>query len=434
MLWQLSREALEIINMLEAAGYEANAVGGCVRDLLRGVPPSDWDINTSASPEEMQTVFAGMRTLTNGLKHGTLMVFVRGKMLEVTSYRGGAAEFSAARTLAGDLGARDFTVNAMAYHPTRGLVDPYGGREDLAAGVLRAVGRPADRYLEDGLRVLRALRFASVLALKIEAQTARKTRQYAGLLQDVAVERIYKELSQLLIGKNVREVLLGYSEVIGVIIPEILPMVGFDQRNPHHIYDVYEHSVRALEFAPPTAALRLTMLLHDIGKPGCFSLDGKGVGHFYRHEEAGAVIAERILTRLHASKSDRRLVGTLIRYHDMPVAANRQNLKKWLRKCPPHVFRQLLQVKIADCQAHSPVYNERLQIAIATLALLEEVLARKEFVTLAELALKGGDLIALGIPPGRDVGELLKYCLQAVNDGVCPNEKSALLELCTSTL
>ena len=282
-----------LLERLEAAGYEAWCVGGCVRDALLGRTPEDWDVTTSALPEETMAVF-GDQALPTGLKHGTVTVKTGDGPVEVTTYRLDGAYRDHRRpesvaftaSLEEDLARRDFTVNAMALDLRRELRDPFGGRADLARGLLRCVGDPDRRFQEDALRILRGLRFAAALGLEIEPGTAAAVRRNREGLRDIAAERIQVEFFKLLPGKGAAAVLRGYPEVFGVFWPELLPMVGFGQRNRHHCYDVWEHTLHALDAVPGDVVLRCAMLLHDVGKPACFTLDEKGVGHFYGHPSA----------------------------------------------------------------------------------------------------------------------------------------------------
>ena len=294
-----------VLKTLESAGHEAWCVGGCVRDALLGRSPGDWDVTTSAQPEETLGVF-GPQGLPTGLRHGTVTVKTPEGPVEVTTYRVDGAyrdhrrpeSVAFTRSLDEDLARRDFTANAMARNLRGELRDPFGGREDLRRGILRCVGDPDRRFQEDALRILRGLRFAAALGLEIEPGTASAIRRNREGLADIAAERIQTEFFKLLPGKRAAEVLRGYPEVFGVFWPELLPMVGFDQRNRHHCYDVWEHTLRALAASPEDLVLRCAMLLHDVGKPDSFTLDEQGVGHFYGHPAVSRELADRMLRRL----------------------------------------------------------------------------------------------------------------------------------------
>ena len=272
------------LDRLEAAGWEAFVVGGAVRDALRGCAAGDWDITTNAEPEQVERVFSGERLIETGLRHGTVTVLLDGLPLEITTYRvdGGYSDHrrpdsvTFTRSLRDDLLRRDFTMNALAYNPQTGLVDICGGAEDLARGVVRCVGEPERRFREDGLRILRALRFASVLGFTIEPETAAAIHRCAELLRYLAAERVLSELTKLLCGQNAGAVLREFSDVLAVPIPELRPMFGFAQHNPHHDRDVWQHTVAVVEHIPPEPVLRWAALLHDVGKPPCFSLADAG--------------------------------------------------------------------------------------------------------------------------------------------------------------
>ena len=342
----LSPGAAKALALLQAAGYEAWIVGGCVRDALLGLPPKDYDLTTSALPEETQRVFAAYPRIETGLRHGTVTVLLEGEPLEITTYRVDGAYSDArhpdgvtfTRSLRQDAARRDFTINAMAYAPGWGLQDFFGGQADLARGILRAVGAAEKRFREDALRILRALRFASVLDFTLEGETARAARACAPLLAAVSAERVSGELGKLLCGKAAGRVLRDYPDVLGVVLPEILPMVGLDHRNPHHCYDVWTHTTVAVDHVPPELPLRLALLLHDIGKPDTFSLGEDGQGHFYGHPRRSVELAEGILSRLRFPRRTRERVLTLVRYHDAVLEESPQRVRRWLNKLGPEVF------------------------------------------------------------------------------------------------
>jgi tRNA nucleotidyltransferase (CCA-adding enzyme) len=423
----LAAPALEALRLLEAAGHEAWVVGGAVRDLLAGRPPQDWDIATSASPDMMRAAFGRRRVWEMGRGHGTLSVIIRGCPVEATVFRrGGDALGRGPATIADDLAARDFTLNAMAYHPERGVLDLAGGRADLQAGLIRAVGDPAARFGEDPLRVLRALRLAAD-DYRLEEETARVMRRWASRLSRVAPDRIWREFRLLLCGPAAPETLRRWPDAIGVFLPEMLAMVGFDQYNRYHAYDVYEHTLRALAFMPPRPDLRLAIFFHDIGKPATFTRDAAGAGHFYGHAALSAEIAARVMRRLHSSRAERELVCALVLRHDMEIACRRQSVRRCLHLMGPDLFRALLQVKRADNLAHHPDYIGFPADELERLA--EEILAGGECLQRADLAVNGHDLLALGIPPGRALGRILDMLLQTVRNKRCANEKQALLGL-----
>ena len=417
---------------LESAGHQAWCVGGCVRDLRLGREPVDWDVTTSALPEETMAVFGG-RAIPTGLKHGTVTVRTEGQPVEVTTFRKDGAYRDHRRpetvtftdSLEEDLRRRDFTVNAMALDLRGTFRDPFGGLEDLERGLLRCVGEPDRRFGEDALRILRGLRFSACLGFTLEAETAASIRKNRELLRNIAPERIWAELSRLLTGRGAAEVLRAYPEVVGVFWPELLPMIGFDQRTRHHCYDVWEHTLHALAAVEPDVVLRCTMLLHDVGKPETFTLDDRGHGHFKGHPVRGAALAEDMLCRLRVDNATREAVVRLVEWHDRNIPRTDQGLRRALRDLGEAELRRLLAVKRADnlAQAHQDLLGE---IGKAEM-ILDRLLAEGACVSLKQLAVDGRDLTALGLR-GPAVGQVLCALLDAVVDGDLANDRTALLE------
>ena len=426
--------AISVLNQLKTAGYEAYLVGGCVRDYLRNVEPHDYDITTSALPEEMLQVFPDRPVIETGIKHGTVTVLADELAVEVTTYRvdgtyadgrhPDAVVFT--RSLVEDLARRDFTINAMAWSPESGVVDPFEGQKDLNLGILRCVGDPIRRFTEDGLRILRGLRFASVLGFSLESTTESALRLLKDRLNLVSAERIREELVKLLCGKDVFRVLSAYPEVLGVFLPEILPSVDFDQHNFHHIYSVHKHLLHAVESVPPIPHLRMAALLHDIAKPQCFSLDDAGVGHFYGHAARSAEIADEILHRLRFSNEERHRIVTLIRHHDTPIDPSPAAVRRKLNKLGAEGFFDLLALIRADNLALAPEFHNRQAIYDTLEEIAREILSENQCFSLKDLAVKGDDLISLGYQ-GKEIGNALQFLLDAVLDDKCPNEKSTLL-------
>ena len=421
---------------LAAAGYDAAVVGGAVRDALRGVPAGDWDIATAARPEETERVFAGCPMVETGLKHGTVTVLLDGLPLEITTYRTegaysdhrrpDAVRFTA--SLTEDLARRDFTVNAMAYRPDGGLTDPFGGAADLAAGVLRCVGEPERRFREDALRILRGLRFAAALGLEPEPATACALHSCRDLLSAVAAERVQAELTGLLTGPFAGRVLLEYGGVLAAVIPELAPMFGLDQRNPHHDKDLWAHTAAVVDAAPAEPVLRWAALLHDVGKPPCFSLGPDGVGHFYGHAGKSAEIADAVLARLRLDNARRGRITALIRLHDLPLLPpNKKQVRRLLNRLGPEGAAELIALHRADAAGLAAPYQGRAAEYAGVQALLDDLLAERACFSLRDLAVKGDDLLALGLR-GRAVGEGLNACLAAVMAEEVPNDRAALLE------
>ena len=456
------------LDRLTAAGWEAYVVGGAVRDALRGCAAGDWDITTNAEPAQVERVFAGERLIETGLRHGTVTVLLDGLPLEITTYRvdgdytdhrrPDAVRFT--RSLREDLLRRDFTMNALAYNPRTGLVDVCGGAEDIARGVVRCVGEPDRRFQEDGLRILRALRFASVLGFQIAPETAAAIHRNRALLQYLAAERVQSELTKLLCGQNVDAVLREFSDVLAVPIPELRPMFGFEQHNPHHDQDVWLHTAAVVEHIPPEPVLRWAALLHDVGKPPCFTRDAAGVGHFYAHADNSAEggrgfrrrlrkppcvslgpdgvghfyghaaksteLAEGILTRLRFDTAGRTRITQLIRYHDLPIAPEAKPIRRLMNKLGVETVRQLFELHIADTCGQSAICAGRVETYRQAERVLDELLAADACFSLKDLAVNGDDLLALGLR-GRAVGAALQACLDAVMDETLPNDRAALL-------
>lgn len=429
--------ALKALALLENSGFEAWCVGGCVRDSLLGLTPADWDVTTSALPREVQECFSSFPTIDTGLKHGTVTVLLDGKPLEITTYRSDGAyndhrrpeNVAFSRNLEDDLSRRDFTINAMAYHPARGLVDKFGGLSDLAGKKIRCVGDPDRRFFEDALRVLRCLRFSSTLGFSVEVSTARAMERQKGLLSYVSRERVREELTKLLLGKHAGKVLREHSAVFFAALPELSPMADCAQENPYHCYDVWNHTLKAVETVPEDTVLRWAALLHDCGKPAVKTFGADGTAHFYGHIEKSLSLAEEILNGLRFSNCEREAVLTLIKYHGEVYPISEKRLKKLLGKLGETAVFQLFQLSRADLAAQCPqLYEERLARIRESEILAKEILSREECLTLRDLAVNGGDLLALGVPQGPELGKLLSSLLEEVLGGTLPNQQEPLLE------
>ena len=430
-----SNGAIFVMQRLRQHGFEAFAVGGCVRDSLLGRSPNDWDLTTNALPTQTAACFSDHRIIDTGMKHGTVAILYDGELLEITTYRldGDYADnrhpvsVTFSRELRDDLSRRDFTVNAMAYHPDHGLVDCFGGQSDLEAKIIRCVGDPKTRFQEDGLRILRAIRFASVLGFSLENETAAAVHDCKHLLKNIAYERIREEFCKLLCGKNAVAILREFADVIGEFIPELRPTFGFDQKSKYHCYDVWEHTLVALEQTQSENLLtRLCILLHDIGKPHCFTEDENG-GHFPRHAEKGVELADGILRRLRFDNATRELALKLIQYHDVPLVADAKHVKRALLRYGEDGLSILLEIQRCDRLAHAEEYTEIPPYHREIPEILEQIKAENACLSLKNLAVKGDDLLALGYPAGKELGATLQRLLDAVIDGDLPNEKEALL-------
>ena len=431
---------LRLLTLLEAAGYATYAVGGSVRDSLLGRPPGDWDICTSAQPEQTMEALQSqdIKIIETGLQHGTITAVIDHQPVEITTFRldGNYADHRRPDSvtftddIAADLSRRDFTVNAMAWHPKKGLIDPFDGENDLRAGLLRCVGEPSRRFEEDALRILRCLRFASALGFSIEENTSQALLALKDTLQHIAKERIQGELTKLLCGKNARRILLDYREIIFAVLPQLRPLSGFDQRTPWHCYDIWGHTCAAVEAAPPSPALRWAALLHDCGKPPCFFMRD-GIGHFHGHPEVSERMAREILQGLKCSKKLTEHVALLIRHHELRLLESPPHsprLRRLLGALGPEALLNLLELTRADVTAQAPEKRCRLEnyesLRASILALADE----NACVTRGQLAVNGTDLLPLGLQ-GPALGRMLDRLLEEVLEGRIENTREALLEL-----
>lgn len=435
-----------IINELKRNGYEAYVVGGCVRDSLSGRSPEDWDITTSARPEQVKKLFR--RTIDTGIAHGTVTIMMGKEGFEVTTYRIDG-EYEDSRhpknvlftpNLEEDLKRRDFTINAMAYNQEEGLVDIFHGKEDLEQKRICCVGNPEERFDEDALRILRAVRFAAQLGFDIEDKTRKAAKEKAEHLKNISAERIRTELSKLLVSDRPDKLCDAWKlGITKIILPEFDTMMETDQNNLHHIYSVGIHSIKAVEAVNRISQgiytkkqrliLAYTMLLHDVGKPECKTTDENGQDHFYKHPESGANKAKEILTRL---KFDNETIGTvirLIRHHDERCRLTPEGVRKAVNRIGDDIMELLFTVKKADIQAKSPEWKEEEERELETVtSLYKEIKMKKECLTLQELAVSGNDLIQAGFCQGKHLGEVLNLLLEEVLEHPERNEKEYLLE------
>lgn len=434
---------LFVINLLRNSGYEAGVVGGCTRDSIMGICPNDWDICTSATPKEIQNVFKDFKQLDMGLKHGTIVVIIDNEEIEITTYRIDGTysdgrrpdKVNFTRNLIEDLSRRDYTINAIFYNDEEGIIDPFNGTMDIKNKLIKSVGNADKRFKEDALRILRGIRLASKLGFFIEENTKKAMFSNKELLKKISQERITIEFIKLIQGKDAVKVLDEFKDIICYIIPEITPMIGFNQNNPYHIYDVWHHSLIAVKNTD-NLILRLTMLFHDIGKPYCYTLDEKAIGHFYGHEDISAKLTSEIFKRMKItnseslSKDDVKTIIKLIKYHDITIEHNKKDVKKWLFKLDgdEKLFKLLLEVKKIDTLAKCPKIQDEILNSINTIeVILKEILAENPCITLKDLSISGKDLINLGIPKGKKIGEILNILLQDVINEKIPNNKELLL-------
>ena len=428
--------AEQILHRLEEKGFEAYVVGGCVRDSLLGREPHDWDITTSATPQQVKQIFP--RTVDTGLKHGTVTVLLDREPYEVTTYRIDGdyldgrhpSGVTFTRNLREDLQRRDFTINAMAYSDSRGLQDCFGGLADLEKGLIRAVGDPEKRFGEDALRIMRAVRFAAQLGYAVEEETLRAMKALAPTLSRISAERIAAELEKLLVSPHPEMIRMAWeSGITAVVLPEFDRCMETTQNNPHHCYSVGEHTIHSLMEARRDRILRLAMLLHDFGKPACKTTDDKGIDHFYGHPEKSAALANQILRRLKYDNDTRRAVVRLVRFHDRKVRLTKPGVRKAVMEIGEDLFPLFLEVKDADLYAQSLYQRqEKVEEMAEIRRLYAQILEAGDCLSLRDLAVSGDDLIAAGMQPGKELGRVLQDMLRDVVDVPAHNDRDYLLQ------
>lgn len=434
---QLPDKVQTIIETLTAAGYEAYAVGGCIRDCVLGRLPNDWDITTSATPEETKRLFA--RTFDTGIKHGTVTVLLEKEGFEVTTYRIDGdyedgrhpKEVTFTASLEEDLRRRDFTMNAMAYNEQTGLVDIFGGIRDMDAGMIRCVGNAEERFTEDALRMLRAVRFSAQLGYRIEDGTKEAIRNLAPGLKRISAERIQTELVKLVISEHPDYLRTAYETgITKQILPEFDLCMETPQRHKHHCYDVGEHILHSMLGVKPDKVLRLGMLFHDIGKPQTLTIDPDGTTHNKKHPFEGEKITRKVMRRLKFDNDTTDKVTKLVLYHDYDIAPTEAGVRRAVNRIGEDIFPMIFTVRRADIAAQSDYMRaEKLAKVDCIEKLYQEILARRDAVTVKDLAISGNDLIAEGMPPGRQIGETLSALLERVLDDPSLNKKEILLKL-----
>ena len=434
---QLPDKVHKIIETLEAAGYEAYAVGGCVRDSILGREPDDWDITTSAKPEEIKRLFP--RTVDTGIKHGTVTVLLEKEGFEVTTYRIDGvyedsrhpSEVTFTVNLIEDLRRRDFTINAMAYNERSGLVDIYGGMQDIEDRQIRCVGNAEERFEEDALRILRAVRFSAQLGYQIHEDTQRAIKKLAPNLQKISAERIQVELVKLVVSPHPDYLRTAYElGITAQILPEFDLCMETPQRHRHHCYDVGEHILHSMLGVEPDKVLRLGMLFHDIGKPQTLTVDADGTTHNKKHPFEGEKITRKVLRRLKFDNDTTDKVTKLVLYHDYDIAPTEAGVRRAIHRMGEDIFAMIFTVRRADIGAQSEyMREEKLQKVDYIEKLYHKILERKDAVSLKDLAITGSDLIAEGMPPGRQIGETLAALLDRVLDDPSLNKKEILLKI-----
>lgn len=427
------------LEMLNDAGFDAYVVGGCVRDSLLGLTPDDYDICTEASPRQVAKIFSGYQQVHSGEKHGTVGVIMDRQVYEITTFRteGGYSDsrhpdwVEFVDDLQADLARRDFTVNAIAYSPITGYIDPFGGEDDLNSGILRTVGNAEERFTEDPLRILRGVRFAARFSLTPHPPTEQAMCRLAHTMDRLARERVFAELSKLILNVSPED-LIRYAPVICQAIPELAPAIGFDQHSPHHEYDVYTHIAHVVATVEPKLPLRLAALLHDIGKPATYTTDENGRGHFYGHAAKSAKLADDILLQLRAPTALRQEVVFLIEQHMLLLEPEKKSLRRWISKFGADRLKALVQLQKADFCGKG--IGEQSDYFAQVDALIHEIIAENACLQLRDLAVNGDDLMAMGFAPGPKIGQVLNDLLDGVLDERFPNEKAALLSAAKSMI
>ena len=432
----ITKETRKVLDILNKAGYEAYMVGGAVRGALMGIKADDIDITTNAVPQKVKELFSRYKVIETGIKHGTVTVIVDKEKFEITTYRK-ENEYSDNRhpdnveftdSLKEDCARRDFTMNAVCYNPNCGFKDFYSGEDDINKKIIRCVGDPDKRMKEDALRILRAVRFVSTLGFEMEESTKKAVFENKNLLNNIAPERICEELKKLLCGDNIKNTMLEYVDVISVVIPHVKEMEHFDQRNPHHVYDVLTHTAIVMENTPPEPRLRMAALLHDMAKPKVFRLDSKGIGHFHHHAEAGAEYADEVSEKLRLSNEDKKFLRDIVLYHDDLIEPNEKAVRKALNKFGEPFLRQLLIIKRADNKGQNTADYDRTQEYDNLEKMIDYVVENDKAFSLRQLKINGNDLEKIGIKPSCETGKILNELLDMVIDGYVDNDTEKLLE------
>ena len=432
---RISKQALITMEMLEDSGYEAYLVGGSLRDILMGREVHDFDVTSSAKPQEVMGVFADFKVIPTGLKHGTVTVLIEGEPIEITTFRSESGysdgrhpdSVNFAASVIEDLGRRDFTMNAMAYRINGQLVDLFGGQEDIANKLVRTVGEASERFSEDGLRILRAIRFAAVFGFDVAAETRRAIHELGYMIEKVSEERIASEFNKILLSNKPGKYLREYKDILCIFIPELKACIGFNQRNHHHVYDVFEHTIRVVDNTQARLNLRLAALFHDISKPLCFELGSDDEGHFYGHASKSAEMAEEILKRLKYDSVTISQVCILIKYHDHQIENSDRIIKRMLQRLGEEAFFALLDIKRADNFGQSEKFRYRQEILQEIEDSARKIIAEKACFSLKDMVLKGNDLIDLGVSQGPEVGRILEMLLDKVISGEIKNDRQELI-------
>ena len=428
------------VKMLKNCGFEAFLIGGSVRDYIMKMPIGDIDITTNATPDKTKEVFKDFRVIETGIKHGTVTVLIDNEPIEITTYRSEGTysdnrhpdSVTFSKKLSDDVIRRDFTMNGIAFDFDEGFVDLVGGIADIENRTIRSIGDAETRFREDALRILRALRFSAVLGFKIEEETKKAIHKCKALLNNISVERIQVEFSKLVCGKNAYSVLEEFSDVVCIFIPEFEKCIGFEQINRHHCFDVYTHTLKALDQSKNDLNLRLALLFHDIGKPIVAHFDEKGEQHYYGHPKKSAELTEQILTRLRFDNDTKNKVVTLVKMHDTPImldevdSPSKKRLKRILSQIGVDLTYDLIEIKRCDNSAQCYEYYRGDDFYKATYTILDEIINGDECFSVKDLKINGNDLISIGLK-GKDIGKALQKCLDGVIDGKVENDYNNLI-------
>ena len=427
------------VELLRLSGFEAFLIGGSVRDFIMELPIGDIDITTNATPTEVKEVFRDFRVIETGIKHGTVTVLIDNEPLEITTYRSESTysdnrhpdSVTFSKTLSDDVVRRDFTMNAIAYDFSNGFCDLVNGIDDIKNQTIRCIGDAETRFNEDALRILRALRFSSVLGFAIEENTKLAIHKCKNLLLNISAERIREEFVKLICGKNAYNVLQEFSDVVSVFIPEIKPSIDFKQENRHHCFDVYTHTLKAIEKSSPDPIIRLALFFHDIAKPLVAHFDEKGEQHYYGHPKKSAEITEKILTRLRFDNETKNKVVTLVTFHDSPiiiddsVGPDRKRLKKIMSQIGVELILPLIEIKFCDNSAQNPLYFRGDEFYTTTRNIIKEILDEQQCFSIKDLAINGNDLIKMGYK-GKKIGVILNDVLEMVINEKIENSSDAI--------
>lgn len=436
MTIDLPASVKKVLALLNNSGYYAYAVGGCVRDAIIGTAPEDWDITTNALPNQIKEVFLKYIVIETGIKHGTVTVLIDNNSFEITTYRIDG-EYTDNRhpskvvftdNLKEDIKRRDFTINGICCDIKGNIIDYFDGKGDIADKTIKAIGVPKDRFNEDALRIMRAIRFSSVLGFKIENNTKQCVHSLKHLLKNVSAERIQSELNKTLLGKNFENTAEEFSDVIFEIIPELKSEYNFEQHNPHHKYNVWIHTIKAIEASDKNLYVRLALLFHDCGKPNTFTMKSDGIGHFYGHAQQSAELARQALNRLKYDNKTKHMVLTLVKYHDTQIIPENKYVKRFISKVGEEAFLLLLKVKYGDISGQGTFIEDKKNTLERLYNVYLDIKTKDECMSLKSLAVNGKDLINIGIIDGSTIGDVLNSLLKSVIDEKLNNDKASLLE------